>query len=82
MAVKHITEFRASPENTQKMAEFLTSLIPYITSCEGNLGCDVMQSEIDPCHFLVVEHWESETAHEQSLKQLPPDILVRIQNVK
>ena len=52
---------------------FLKSLIPYISSSEGCLLCEVLRSKEDKNDFVVIEKWESEEAHKQSIENYPKE---------
>ena len=73
MAITRINEFQAAEGKEQELYAFLQGLIPYISSSEGNLQCDVLRKKDSKAHFVVLEKWESEEAHQESVANYPKE---------
>ena len=73
MVITRINEFSARSGKEIELAAFLSSILPYIRSCEGNTGCELLQDENDPSHFLVMEKWTDKDAHQRSIENFPSD---------
>ena len=73
MPITRINEFKAAEGKELELFEFLTSLTAYITTSEGNLGCEVLQSQSDNGHIVVIEKWQNETAHRESITNYPQE---------
>ena len=68
-----INEFTAAEGKSDETATFLQSLVPYISSCEGCLGCEVLRSRESEDKFVVIEKWQSEQAHKASIAGFPQE---------
>jgi len=56
MSITRINEFKAAEDKPEALFVFLKSLIPYISSCDGCLSCEVLQNNEDQSSFVVVEN--------------------------
>jgi len=75
MSVTRINEFRALAGHGNALRDLIRSFVPSIEASPGCLGCQLLQSDEDPTHIVVIEHWESEAAHQASLRHIPPDAM-------
>ncbi|MCA9733334.1 MAG: antibiotic biosynthesis monooxygenase [Deferribacteres bacterium] len=73
MSITRINEFLAAEEKADELFDFLKSLIPYITSSEGCLACEVLQNEKQQTKFLVIEKWISVDHHQKSIENFPKE---------
>lgn len=73
MAITRINHFSAADGKEDQLQTFLCSLVPYITSCNGNLMCEVLRQQDSDNKFVVIEKWQSVEAHQQSLSDFPSD---------
>ena len=75
--ITRLTEFRAQPGKEDALKEFLQELVPRIKAIAGCLDCSVLQSSDDAARFLVREQWTSIEAHAESIKNIPPDLMMK-----
>jgi len=73
MPITRINHFSAADGKEEQLQAFLCSLVPYITSCKGNLTCEVLRQQDGDNKFVVIEEWQSVEAHQQSLANFPAD---------
>ena len=73
MNVTRINEFQSAEEKTEELFDFLKSLIPYISSSEGCISCEVLRSSENPDKFVVLEKLESIEFHKKSIDQFPKE---------
>jgi len=73
MTVTRITEFTAAENKATDLYEFLKSLIPYISSCEGCSLCEVLQNVDNELNFTVIEKWDSIDSHKKSVENFPKE---------
>lgn len=71
MPITPITEFKAAETKAEELYEFLKSLVPYISSSEGCLSCEVLRSNEDKSRFTVIEKWGSVDLHKKSVDNFP-----------
>lgn len=73
MSIMRINEFRAHANGGDTLRDRLKAFVPVIASSPGCVSCQLLQSQKDPAHILVVEVWDSAEAHRASLHNIPPD---------
>jgi quinol monooxygenase YgiN len=73
MNITRINEFKATEDKEEKLFEFLNSLVPYISSCEDCLSCEVLRSHDDQSSFVVIEKWNSIESHKKSIENFPKE---------
>lgn len=73
MSITRVNEFQAAENQADALFSFLTSLMPYITSSEGCLSCELLVKEDDNSQFVVIEKWVSKEAHMQSIQNFPQE---------
>lgn len=74
MSVTRINEFRAIPGSSSLLRDCIESFVPIIESSADCLSCQLLQSQKDPNHIIVIEVWGSIEAHQASLKNVPPEV--------
>ena len=74
MSITRINEFRAIAGSGDLLRDCIQSSVPIIESSAGCLSCELLQSQKDPHHIIVIEIWESVDAHQASLKNVPPEV--------
>ena len=73
MILTRINEFQAAEDRAEDLFDLLKSLVPYITSSNGCLSCEVLRNKDHHDRFVVIERWESEDAHKKSLADFPKE---------
>ncbi len=74
MSITRINEFRAIAGSSGVLRDCLESSVPIIEASAGCLSCQLLQSQKDPHHIIVIEVWDSIDAHQASLKNVPPEV--------
>lgn len=79
MSITRINEFRAVAGSSDLLRDdFIKSLVPLIEASADCLSCQLLQSQKDPHHIILIEVWDSVEAHQASLKNVPPEIFHQI----
>jgi quinol monooxygenase YgiN len=78
VGVTRINEFRAKDGQSQRVGDFLTSIVSAIEASEGCRSCRLLQDLDDERSFVVIELWDSVEAHRASAKDIPPEQLKEI----
>jgi quinol monooxygenase YgiN len=73
MSTTRINTFRAKHGMANNLREFLISIIPLIDQSQGCESCQLLQSQDNANEFVVIEVWASVSAHQASLKNVPPE---------
>ncbi|MEH6348005.1 MAG: antibiotic biosynthesis monooxygenase family protein [Bermanella sp.] len=73
MSITRINEFQAAQGKSEELFIFLKSLMSYISSSAGCVSCEVLQSNDNEGSFVVIEKWDSENAHKQSIENYPKE---------
>ena len=73
MSVTRINQFKAKEGLGQDLQAFLVSIVPLVEQSQGCLSCQVLQHQEHPNEFVVLEVWDSISAHQASVKNIPPD---------
>lgn len=73
MSITRINEFQASVGKSEELFDFLKSLVPYISSSEGCISCEVLRNYENPDSFAVIEKWESIDFHKKSIENFPKE---------
>ncbi|MGJ8693094.1 MAG: putative quinol monooxygenase [Thalassotalea sp.] len=73
MTITRINEFKAAAGKAEELFNFLQSLNDFITASEGCLSFEVLKSTTDKDKFVVIEKWQSETHHQQSIANYPQE---------
>jgi quinol monooxygenase YgiN len=73
--VIRIGQVQAKEELTEKLRDFLMSIMPGIKSSEGCESVELYQSQDDPSKFIMIERWDSVESHQASVKNIPPEKL-------
>lgn len=71
MSITRINEFRAHEGQGDALRERLESFIPTIAASDGCQSCQLLQSQADPAHLVVIEVWDSIEAHQASVRNIP-----------
>ena len=72
MSVYRVGEMQAKDEATEKLREFLISIMSGIKSSEGCQGVRLYQSQEDTNKFMMIETWDSVKSHQTSVKNISP----------
>lgn len=73
MSVIRITEFQAAKDSAETLYDFLISLIPYISSSQGCVSCEVLRKVDESDKFVVIEKWNSIDEHKASVENYPKE---------
>jgi len=79
MSISRIGETQAKPELIEELHDFLISIMPLIQSSPGCEAVQLYQSQDEPTKFLMIEVWDSVESHRASVKNIPSDLLAKIQ---
>ena len=75
MSTTRINTFHAKDGMADNLREFLISIIPIIEQSQGCESCQLLQGQDNANEFVVIEVWTSVTAHQTSVKNIPPEKL-------
>ena len=78
MSVTRINEFQAKDGQSQRVGDFLTSIVSVIEASEGCRSCRLLQDLDDERSFVIIELWDSLEAHKASAKDIPSEQLEEI----
>lgn len=73
MSVTRINKFEAKDGMATALHEFLKSIVPLIEQSQGCHSCQILQNQDSRNEFVVLEVWDSVSAHQASLKNIPPE---------
>lgn len=73
MSVTRINKFEAKEGMATCLHEFLMSIVPLIEQSQGCASCQVLQNQENQNEFVVIEVWGSVSAHQASVKNIPPE---------
>ena len=73
MSVTRINKFEAKEGMATGLHEFLMSIVPLIEEAQGCISCQVLQNQERLSEFVVIEVWDSVSAHQVSVKNIPPE---------
>ncbi|WDE02497.1 putative quinol monooxygenase [Thalassomonas actiniarum] len=73
MSITRINEFLAAEGKAEELFTFLKSLMSYISSSDGCQSCEVLQNKDNENIFVVIEKWDSENSHKQSIENYPKE---------
>lgn len=79
MSIYRIGETQAKPEMIEELRKFLLSIMPGIKASQGCQSVQLYQSQDDPSKFTMIEVWDSVESHRASVKNIPPELLSKIQ---
>ncbi len=78
MTITRIGKFQATSGQTEKLRDFLFSIVPLIQSSQGCESVALYQAHNDPTHFTMIEVWDSIASHQASVKNIPAEMLAEI----
>jgi len=78
MSITRINEFRAAPEQTATLREFLRSVIDVIERAPGCQRCELLSDQEDAAHLVIIEHWDSVASHKAAATRIPPEQLAQV----
>jgi quinol monooxygenase YgiN len=81
MSTTRINEFRAVDGSTDALREQLIALVPLIESAAGCLSCQLLQSQKDKNHFILIEVWDDAESHQASLKGVRPEVFHEVRKL-
>ena len=73
MGITRINDFQAAAGEAENLFQFLKSLVPYISSSEGCISCEVLRNTALSDNFVVIEKWDSIESHQQSIALAPKE---------
>lgn len=74
MSTTRVNTFRAQDGMADSLREFLISITPLIEQSQGCESCRLLQNQDDANEFVVIEVWASVSAHQASVKNIPPEM--------
>jgi quinol monooxygenase YgiN len=78
MSIARIGEFQANAGAEEELRAFMLSIMPLITGSAGCESCQLYQSQEDASTFIMVEIWDSIESHQDSVKNIPPEMIAEI----
>ena len=78
VSISRIGEVQARPESTEKLREFLISILPIIKASRGCESVQLYQNHEDPSKFIMIEVWDSIESHQASVENIPAEKLGEI----
>ncbi|WDE06745.1 antibiotic biosynthesis monooxygenase [Thalassomonas viridans] len=78
MSITRINEFQAAEGKAEELFTFLKSLMSYISSSDGCQSCEVLQSKDNDHMFVVIEKWDNESSHQQSIENYPKEEMAAV----
>ncbi|WP_394204268.1 putative quinol monooxygenase [Shewanella waksmanii] len=76
--IVRVGHFQAALGKSDELYDFLQSLAEHICQSEGNLGYQVLRDEAVADKFMVIEHWQSKQAHQDSLAAYPKEQMAAV----
>jgi len=73
MPITRLNYFTAKPEQSAALARFLTDVIAVVRSAEGCLSCRLLRDEMNPAEYVIIESWESVSAHQKAAGMIPKE---------
>ncbi|MBI5579217.1 MAG: antibiotic biosynthesis monooxygenase [Deltaproteobacteria bacterium] len=73
MRVTRINKFEAKDGMADNLHAFLKSIVPLFEQSQGCESCQVLRSQENANEFVVIEVWASISAHQGSVKNIPPE---------
>ena len=77
MPITRINEFRAAPEQSDTLRDFLLSVIERILGADGCQSCQLLRHHDDDARFAIVEVWDSIDSHQAAASRIPPELLAQ-----
>lgn len=71
--IVRVGHFQAAAGQSAELYQFLLSLSDHISQSAGNLGYQVLTDDESSDKFMVIEHWQSKQAHQDSLAAYPKE---------
>lgn len=81
MSITRINEFRAIDGSSDLLREQIILLVPVIESAAGCLSCQLLQSQKNKNHFVLIEVWDDVHSHQESLKDARPDVFHEVKKL-
>ncbi len=78
MSVTRINQFTAVAEHSDSLNTFLIELKGYIKTSEGCISCQLLRNSNEPEQFIVIEIWQSETHHQESVGNYPHEKMLEV----
>ena len=73
MNTTRINEFQAAENRGEDLYKFLKSLVPYISSSNGCISCELLRNSDTPGHYVIIEKWDSVQDHKNSVETYPKE---------
>ncbi|MBL4908043.1 MAG: antibiotic biosynthesis monooxygenase [Sneathiella sp.] len=73
MNTTRINEFQAAENRGEDLYKFLKSLVPYISSSNGCISCELLRNSDTPGHYVIIEKWDSVQDHKNSVETFPKE---------
>ena len=73
MDITRINEFTAAAEKSAELFSFLQTLVPYISSAEGCISCQLLKHNEHSDQFMMIERWVDIESHQLAITNYPQD---------
>lgn len=77
MSIKRINYFKSQNGKADQLFEFLNSILPIITNSKGCLSCEILKDTEEENKIVILEEWESIEDHKNSIKNIPPENMMK-----
>jgi quinol monooxygenase YgiN len=77
MSITRINNFAARKGMGDELHAFLRTTVPLIKQTAGCEACVLLRNQQEPDTFVIIEAWASVEAHQASVKNIPPGMLVK-----
>jgi quinol monooxygenase YgiN len=71
--ITRIYQFESAEGKSEELHAFLKSLEPYILNSKGSVSYEVLRSTTSGSNFVVLERWDNEDCHKESLANFPKE---------
>jgi len=78
VSIVRINEFRSAPGKAGELREFLRGVIDVIETSPGCQRCELLADQEDATRLVIVESWDSVSAHQAAASRIPPEKLTEV----
>ena len=73
MSIVRLNDFEAKEGQEKELAEFLNSLVAFISESAGCISCELLRHYENPTRFVMLERWKSVEHHQNSYRSYPKE---------
>ena len=81
MTILRVNEFTAAAGKSVELFKFLQGLVPYISSEEGCLSCELLKQHEHDDQFMIIERWDSIENHQLAITNYPQEDMQAAMNL-